>query len=256
MPMHELVPSNLQTRLLARLRRFSFAGDGLPERMRSTAFAFLGLTAAAGLALVAIFAQLSFPLLSPAPLPNEPADGSAVSKAVALERSPGAFERANPGASPSGYRIAGGDAGDGLGSGGGGTNPEPTSVSPPASPAPAPGGGTSGGEAVETPTASPSPAPAPSSDPAQDKSAATAAPTPAPAPKPTPTPARPATPTPPPAPGNSQSSAAATHASERGVEASSKPTLEATASGAATSGTSSPEASSGNGNGKALGHSK
>ena len=41
--MHGLVPSNLQTRLLGRLRRFSIAGDGLPERMRSTAFAFLGV---------------------------------------------------------------------------------------------------------------------------------------------------------------------------------------------------------------------
>lgn len=254
--MHELVPSNLQTRLLGRLRRFSFAGDGLPERMRSTAVAFLGLTAAAGLALVAIFAQLSFPLLSPAPLPSEPADGGAVSKAVALDRSPGAFDRANPGASGSGQRTASREAGDDLSSGGGGTTSEPGSVAAPASPAPSQGGGTSGGEAVETPTASPSPAPAPPSDSGQDGGAATAAPDPAPAPKPTPTTARPAAPTPPPAPGNSQSSSAAAHASERGVEASSKSTPEATASGVATSGTSSPEAVPGNGNGKALGRSK
>jgi hypothetical protein len=40
------------------------------------------------------------------------------------------------------------------------------------------------------------------------------------------------------------------------VEASSKSTPEATTSGVATSGTSSPESSPGNGNGKALGHSK
>lgn len=252
--MHELVPSNLQNRLLGRLRRFSFAGDGLPERMRSTAVAFLGLTAAAGLALVAIFAQLGFPLLSPAPLPSEPADGGAISKAVALDRSPGAFERANPGASGSGPRIAAGEAGDSLGGGGSGTTSEPPSVAPPASHAAEPGGGTSGGEAVETPTASPSPAPAPPSDPAPDGGAATAAPDPATAPKPTPTPARPATP--PPAPGNSQSSSAAAHASERGVEASSKSTPEATTSGVATSGTSSPEASPGKGSGKALGRSK
>ncbi len=54
------------------VRRPSLAGDGLPERMRSTVVAFLGLTAAAGLALVAIFAQLGFPVLSPAPLPSSP----------------------------------------------------------------------------------------------------------------------------------------------------------------------------------------
>src|SRR3954454_17726876 len=89
MPMHELVPSNLQTKVLDRLRRFSFAGDGLPERMRSTAFAFLGLTAALGLALVAIFAQLSFPVLSPAPAPGGPLGKSSISKAVVVDRSPG-----------------------------------------------------------------------------------------------------------------------------------------------------------------------
>src|SRR4051812_8110296 len=115
MPMHELVPSNLPSKVFGRRRRFSFAGDGLPERMRSTAFAFLGLTAAAGLALVAIFAQLSFPLLSPAPLPSEPMADGAVSKAVALDRRPGAFERANPGTSGSGRPAPSGEAGDGFG---------------------------------------------------------------------------------------------------------------------------------------------
>src|SRR5215213_8686533 len=91
MPMHELVLSTLQTRLLGRMRRFSFAGDGLPERMRSTAFAFLGLTAALGLALVATFAQLSFPVLSPAPAPSGPLGRSSVAEAVAVDRTPGLF---------------------------------------------------------------------------------------------------------------------------------------------------------------------
>ena len=62
--------SDFRDKLSGSIRRPSLAGDGLPERMRSTVFAFLGLTAAAGLALVAIFAQLGFPLLSPTPLPE------------------------------------------------------------------------------------------------------------------------------------------------------------------------------------------
>ncbi len=243
--MHEGVRSSFHTRFLGSSRRPSFAGNGLPERMRSTAFAFLGLTAATGLALVAIFAQLSFPLLSPAPMPSGPAEGNAVSDAVALDHSPGVFDRANPGLASSGER----DAGGASGRGGGGRTAGPTAEAPPE-----PGGGTSGGEAVETPSSAPSPASPPASEPAPVPAAA---PDPAPAPKPAPTPARPAAPTNPSAPGNSQSSAAASHASERGVEASSKSPPESTGSGVATSGTGpAPEDSPGNGNGKALGHSK
>jgi hypothetical protein len=89
MPMHEEVHSNAHIRRLKSLRRPSFAGNGLPERMRSTAFAFLGLTAALGLALVAIFAQLSFPVLSPAPAPVGPARESGVSSSLALSPGPG-----------------------------------------------------------------------------------------------------------------------------------------------------------------------
>lgn len=57
--------------------------------MRSTAFAFLGLTAAAGLALVAFFAQLGFPLLSPAPMPSDPSRANAVAEAQIVATSPG-----------------------------------------------------------------------------------------------------------------------------------------------------------------------
>src|SRR3954454_22257273 len=81
MPMHELVHSILHGRVLAWLRLPSFAGDGLPERMRSTTFALLGLTAAGGLALVAIFAQPSFTLLTPTPLPAEPSLSEAIAGA-------------------------------------------------------------------------------------------------------------------------------------------------------------------------------
>jgi hypothetical protein len=251
MPMHEVVRSNLQTKLFGSLRGLSFAGNGLPERMRSTAVAFLGLTAAAGLALVAIFAQLGFPLLSPVPLPSEPSEGSAVSSAVALKRGPGPLAPENPGTTRSGNRPVGVDGG---GRPGAGKAIGPTGVASPAPTLPESGGGTSGGQPAETPASSASPAPAPSPQPAQDGGAAAPAPDPSPSPKPTPTPARPETATPPPAPGNSQSSSAASHASERGLEASSKAAAEATASHVASSGTSTPEASSGNGNGKALGH--
>jgi hypothetical protein len=83
--MHEQMRPVLHKKLIDSVRRTSLAGDGLPERMRSTAFAFLGLTAAAGLALVAIFAQLGFPLLSPAPLPSASPEPNSVGKAVPLK---------------------------------------------------------------------------------------------------------------------------------------------------------------------------
>jgi hypothetical protein len=62
----------------------SFAGEGLPERIRSTVFLFLGLTAATGLALVAVFAQLG-PLPAPEPLPIAAPKRTAVAAAVAVE---------------------------------------------------------------------------------------------------------------------------------------------------------------------------
>lgn len=79
--MHSRLPN-----LRSSLRLSNLIGRGMPERIRSVGFAFLGLTAAAGLALVAIFAQMSFPLLSPVPLPGgPPAEPSSVSKAVPVE---------------------------------------------------------------------------------------------------------------------------------------------------------------------------
>ncbi len=68
---------------LSRLaRRPSLAGDGLPERMRSTTFALLGITAATCLGLVAVFSQQEWPLLSPGPLPVAPAGPGAVGDAA------------------------------------------------------------------------------------------------------------------------------------------------------------------------------
>src|SRR3954452_24639589 len=102
--MHELVHSSLYSRLLAWLRLPSFAGDGLPERMRSTTFALLGLTAAGGLALVAIFAQPGFPLLTPAPLPAEPSLSESVAEAekVTLDDDAALFIPVAHGAQPQG----------------------------------------------------------------------------------------------------------------------------------------------------------
>jgi hypothetical protein len=57
---------------LRRVKRLSFAGDGLPERIRSTIFAMLGVTAAAGLGLVLLFSRVGTPILSLAPLPAPP----------------------------------------------------------------------------------------------------------------------------------------------------------------------------------------
>src|SRR3954451_9859275 len=100
--MHDLVRSISHSRLLAWLRLPSFAGDGLPERMRSTTFALLGLTAAGGLALVAIFAQPSFTLLTPAPLPAEPSltESIAGAEKVPRDQSVSAFVAAAHGVSP------------------------------------------------------------------------------------------------------------------------------------------------------------
>ncbi len=55
---------------LPRRKKLSFAGTGLLERMRSTTFALLGVTAAMGLGLVAVASQQDWPLLPAAPIPG------------------------------------------------------------------------------------------------------------------------------------------------------------------------------------------
>jgi hypothetical protein len=244
--MHEVVLSNFHIRRLKSLPRPSFAGSGLPERMRSTAFAFLGLTAALGLALVAIFAQLSFPVLSPAPAPGGPLGKSAISEAVVVDRTPSALA---PPAGWKGSRPSEANGGGGTPSdpGAGGRIAEPAPVAPPAAaPASEPSTGGVPSDPASTAAPVPAPNPSPTSAPPSSKPDATVSP------KPAPTPARPAASDPPPAPapGNSQSSAAAAHASDRGIEASSKSSTAAAAPEA------EPEAGPGNGNGKALGHDK
>jgi hypothetical protein len=69
----------------------SFAGTSLVERMRSTTFALLGVTAAIGLGLVAILSQQGWPLLPAVPLPGA---------AVGQEEVGDATTVATPSASP------------------------------------------------------------------------------------------------------------------------------------------------------------
>jgi hypothetical protein len=262
--MNELVHSLIRKSPLASLRSPSFAGRGLPERMRSTAFALLGLTAAAGLALVAIFAQPGSSLLDPAPLPAEPRTHLAGAMRVTHPDGPERLVAAKPAA---GFKRTStvGDGGP-VGSGGAsaGVAPPvpsaPTTSTPVEAPAPAaPEGGDGSGSrgAASQPAPSPSPASSPegveppASSPA-DGSASPASP-PATQPAPAPPKATTSSPTPPQpvAPGNSASGAAAEHASERGIEASAS-------SAPAPAPSAEPETGSspGNGNGYAKGQNK
>ncbi|MGN6256793.1 MAG: hypothetical protein ACTHN3_03445 [Solirubrobacterales bacterium] len=252
--MNELVHWILHIKSSSSPRLPSFAGKGLSERMRSTGFALLGMTAAAGLALVAIFAQPGFPLLEPAPLPHEPSTRQSIAKAekLTLDHNRAAFaptlsRRSKVHAPTSaggrtrqtGGETTGGDTGSGAG----------TVVQAPAPSVSAPetivrgGGSTGGGSGGGAPAPVPAPTPEPSS---------TAPSTPVSSPKPTSPPPEATVsssePEPAPAPGNSSSAAAAEHASERGIEASSS---------AVTPSASDPAAAEpGNGNGLAKGHEK
>ena len=55
-----------------RLTRPSVLGDGVPERLRSTLVVLLGITGAAGLAMVALVLQQGFPHVSSGPVPDPP----------------------------------------------------------------------------------------------------------------------------------------------------------------------------------------
>ena len=221
MPMHEEVHSNFHIRRLKSMRRPSFAGNGLPERMRSTAFAFLGLTAALGLALVAIFAQLSFPVLSPAPPPAGPAGESGVSSSLALGQGPGI------GTLQPTLLSAAAPAGSGRGEG----TAVPTAqgsrpvghVGSPIPVAPGKAGKPNDGGSVEP---SPPPAaPAPTSPSGDDAASAETTPAPAPAPIPASPDPKPVTSTPkpneePPAPAEPESKPGKHHEGKPGGGAS------------------------------------
>jgi hypothetical protein len=153
-------------------RRPSLAGTGLTERMRSTTFALLGITAAAGLGLVAIFSHQGWPLLSPSPFPVPQAGTEAVQPAVAVSRH--AIEAGSPGSHP--RSTASGDSQTSLGqtSPGGGPSGDLTDRQQVRQGAPAGPGGLEPGGSQPTPAA-PRPTPAPSAEPAPS-SAPTSAP--------------------------------------------------------------------------------
>lgn len=199
--MHEQVLSSFPNKPPVALRRPSLAGHGWTERMRTTVFAFMGLMAAAGLALVAIFAQLGFPLLEPAPLPSDPSRANAVAEAEVVtvspkRRGPERDRAARPsvnlsssdaGAARAAAPVTPADSAEGAPSGAA-DSPKPagsTEVAPPAGVGAAPAApkapstpvaSTPGGTPVPKPTSNPAPAPAPSPPPV------TEAPVPPPAP--------------------------------------------------------------------------
>ncbi|HEX5594319.1 MAG TPA: hypothetical protein VFX35_13355 [Solirubrobacterales bacterium] len=265
--MHELVRSTFNSKLLSALRLPSFAGEGLPERMRSISFALLGLTAAAGLALVAIFAQPSFSVLSPAPLPDQPSAGQSIAEArkLAPRRHLASLVPAQPARSQQGTGGSAvrspADTPESSSGDGGEAAPAPAGVGAPAPSGPTGsspgndggggGGSGSGGGSSPAPTAAPEPSAAPAQGAAPTAPVASPQPT---RPKPEVTTSNPQ-PESAPAPGNSNSAAAAEHASERGIEASGGG--GPAAGGGATTAVVAPEPTApGNGNGLAKGHDK
>src|SRR6478752_3071449 len=158
-----VVRTSLHSKLLSALRPPSLAGTSLVERMRSTSFALFGLAAAAGLALVAIFAQPGGPLLAPSPLPQEPSSSIGKAEAVGSDQVSALLGTgAQTGANPAGGAQSGASTGGGVAVGGGsggqsqndGTVGSPHPISSP--PAVEGGGGSGGGQG-----AAPAPAPAP-----------------------------------------------------------------------------------------------
>jgi hypothetical protein len=268
--MTEMVPPTGHSRLRAAHRLPSFAGQGLSERMRSTAFSLLGLTAAAGLALVALFAQPGWPLLEPAPLPDQPTRSESVAEAervglgggfgeLASLRPAPRFER---GTTVADRRAAVPGEGVAVDAPAGGVDPaEGVASPPPAGTPPA-----SGGEDAGAPTPVPLPAPTPGQAPPASPSPV-AGPGSEGAPVSrgggsTRTPVVAATPPTPAAPGHSSSSAAASHASDRGVESSAKHAAPSPAAPPPTAvpmpepSPPGPPPDPGQGNGLAKGHDK
>lgn len=176
--MHRTVHFKFGQRSSWSVNRLSLAGQGLPERMRSTAFALLGITAAAGLGMVAIFSQQGWPLLSPSPLPSAPAGIEAIDDAAIVGHTDAVAEGRSRGPHANGVAATGAapapaDTGAGVAGRlpidrhpqGGPAEPQPASPSPPSAP-PAPSGESAPASQpvaapppVETP-ATPAPTPA------------------------------------------------------------------------------------------------
>lgn len=186
-------------KLLSRIARPNLLGDSLLVRARSISFAVLGVSAAIGLAVLAIALQEDWPLIPGSPPPRLVARHAAVGEAVAVggETSPGGVASGaggsggNAGGAPRGAHASHGSAqAHAPSSTGSVTAPTGELVVSPSVPAPEPRGkGDSGGA---RPPRSPAPSrPAPSK------------PKPAPAvqaPAPSAPPPPPASPAPPPPP--------------------------------------------------------
>lgn len=71
-------------RLSRRVTRPSFAGRGLIERMRTTAFALLGVTTAMALGVVALVSHQGWPYLPVGPIPRYQAEHGRLDNAIAL----------------------------------------------------------------------------------------------------------------------------------------------------------------------------
>lgn len=170
------VLSKYGQRSLRSAARASVLGNGLLERTRSTSLALLGLTAAIGLAMVALALNQGWPLIEGAPIPGlgggHEAVGAASVAAPATGRdvhsglTSGAARRAGSAVSTTGPRRTGHSARLGGSHApratGGLVVSQPTSTSPAASP----GGEATPGPPPAQPTATSAPAPAPESAPA------------------------------------------------------------------------------------------
>jgi hypothetical protein len=78
-----------------RRRRWpSVLGDGLPERLRSTSLALIGVVAAAGLASVALTLQQGFPLVASGPIPEPPPQRTHLGEGTAVSQVPPARDEA------------------------------------------------------------------------------------------------------------------------------------------------------------------
>jgi hypothetical protein len=71
----------------------SVLGDSLPERLRSTLIAMLGITAAVGLGLVAVALQQGFPLVASGPIPEPPVKREAARHRAVPQERPAAVRR-------------------------------------------------------------------------------------------------------------------------------------------------------------------
>lgn len=176
--------SHFHSKLHAAWRPPSLAGTSLVQRMRTTTFALLGFGAAAGLALVAVFAQPGWPLLSPAPLPHEPSASIGRAQATGLGRVaklPGSVGHRGAGPTIASLPTAAARGGSPAGGGVDGRAHEHGSIgSPqPVGSSPSTGAGAAGAvhheaapEVVPTPAPEPAPAAGPGASPAPEKTTA------------------------------------------------------------------------------------